>query len=90
MNEPDYRYDNLQSLLARVDRDEALRQFTFERNDFYRYLYYLAAAAYGHSPISDTSRQIWQFLARRPEAGRWGLLAAERLRRPQLEPLVEF
>ena len=86
-NQYDFVFTNLDALMDEVMRRQILIDYKKEV-EYYKTLYYFASALYASGSTKRTAaRQIWEFLARRPEAKEWGGRARLQLRAPYIEQI---
>jgi tetratricopeptide (TPR) repeat protein len=84
----DYTFTTLDDLLNEVAARPRLAAY-FDETDYYKTMYYLGTAFYGNGkPLP--ARDIWTFLAGRPDAGVWRNRAEAQLRSPYLERAIEM
>lgn len=79
--ERDYEFTDLNSFLEEIEESGDVRRI-IERRDGWRSTYYLATAIY-FDGYSTRGRELWQFIASRPEAGEWADMAAAQLQQPE-------
>ena len=82
----DFSFTSLENLMRLVGSNRELQAF-IDETEYYRTAYYLASAHYAAGRIRP-SRELWNFLANRPNAGEWG----ERARRtpaPFLDGMID-
>ena len=83
----DFTYTNLSSLAEEIDKNSLLLSY-IKKVEYYKTAYYLGSSLYQNGKPA-VARNIWTFLASRPQAGEWHNRALVQLRSPHLEPLVE-
>lgn len=76
----DYEFTGLNRFLEDIEGNRDAQR-TIERRDAWRATYYLATAVY-FDGYSTRGRELWQFVASRPEAGEWADMAAAQLQQP--------
>lgn len=77
--EPEYEFETLSGLFARLERRSRLREYLSGDAEAYRLLFRLADALAGADPQPGTALEIYRFLAETPDAGQWSGAARRRL-----------
>lgn len=88
LHDPEYEFTTLASFVNACLKRANIRDYLMQ-NEFFKVLYYLAAADYSDRSILDRNNQeIWAFLSSTVEAGRYGDLSRKQLESPWVEPLI--
>jgi len=83
----DFTFTNLTALANEFDKNPLILSYINEV-EYYKTAYYLAAALF-RNRHSRSAMGIWTFLSNQPNAGEWQMRAANQVRNPQLEPIIE-
>jgi len=75
--------------LSEIANKNPLLVAYMEEAEYYKTAYYLSTSLYRNGKTS-VARSIWEFLAVVPQAGEWQSRAANQLRNPHFEPIVEM
>jgi tetratricopeptide (TPR) repeat protein len=79
----DFKFTSLEELMIELERRKDVKAYMAER-DYYRTIYYLAAALYANGR-EVPARELWDFLSGRAEAGEWQGRARSQLRSPSID-----
>jgi hypothetical protein len=86
--DPDYEFDGVGALMARVGGPGALgEEFGEYAKDsgLYECMYWFANALYGVTSWS-AGKEVWACLAKAPDGGPWAKRAAQKLKKPGIDP----
>lgn len=84
----DFIFTDLAALAEEINKSQLLLSY-IDEVEYYKTIFYLGASLYRNGKTT-AARDFWEFLASQPRAGEWRLRAAERLRDPRVEPIVEM
>jgi hypothetical protein len=86
-HDPDYTFRGLEDALQKASLLPYLRDFLY-RTEFYRSLYFLAAALYAQGS-GEEARKIWRIAADYGE-GEWKTRSRSQLLAPKAEALITY
>jgi len=78
----DFTFTTLAALAGEIARDRMLSAYADE-TEYFRVAFYLANSLHGNGHPAR-ARELWGFLAERPDAGEWQARAASQLRAPRV------
>jgi len=84
----DFSFTDLSALADEINKNALLLSY-IDAVEYYKTAYYLGASLYRNGKTA-VARNLWEFLASRPQAGEWSSRAAMQVRNPRLEPIVEM
>jgi len=84
----DFSFTDLSALSDEINKNANLLSY-IDAVEYYKTAYYLSASLYRNGKTA-VARNLWEFLASRPQAGEWNSRAVMQLRNPRMEPIVEM
>ena len=82
----DFAFGGMAELADEIARDRMLSEYA-ERTEFFRVIFYLGNSLFGNGHPAR-ARELWSFLAARPDSGQWQHRAALQLQTPRVGPVI--